>query len=59
MKPIVLRRLGEFYEERGDSERAVGHYANFVELWENADPDLQPVVEDVRARIARLVGERR
>lgn len=28
------------------------------DLWENADPDLQPIVEDVRERIARLVGER-
>ncbi|MEE8117831.1 MAG: hypothetical protein V3T28_12050, partial [Gemmatimonadales bacterium] len=58
-RPVVLRRLGELYEERGDSERAVEHYANFVELWENADADLQPIVADVRARIARLVGERR
>ncbi len=56
-KPVILRRLGEFYEERGDSERAVEHYANFVELWENADPDLQPIVQDIRERIARLVGE--
>ncbi|MCH7716890.1 MAG: protein kinase [Gemmatimonadetes bacterium] len=58
-RPVVLRRLGELYEERGDRERAVEHYADFVELWENADPQLQPIVEDVRERIARLVGERR
>ena len=56
---IILRRLGELYEERGDSERAVEHYADFVELWENEDPDLQPIVEDAGERIARLVGERR
>ena len=59
LRPVVLRRLGKLYEERGDSERAVEHYANFVGLWENADPQLQPIVEDVRERIARLVGERR
>jgi len=58
-KPTVLRRLGELYEERGDPEGAVEYYADLVELWENADPELQPLVEDVRERIARLVGEPR
>jgi tetratricopeptide (TPR) repeat protein len=51
-------RLGELYEERGDRENAVGYYNQLVELWENADPVLQAVVEDVRGRIARLIGER-
>ncbi len=58
-KPVILRRLGELYEERGDTQRAVEHYSNFVELWKNADSDLQPIVEDVRERIAQLAGERR
>jgi tetratricopeptide (TPR) repeat protein/tRNA A-37 threonylcarbamoyl transferase component Bud32 len=53
----VHRRLGELYEERGDREKAVEYYAKFVELWKDADPELQPLVEDVRRRIARLVGE--
>ena len=55
----VHRRLGELYEERGDREKAVEYYSKFVELWRDADPEVQPVVEDVRARIARLVGEPR
>ncbi len=55
----VHRRLGQLYEERGDREKAVEHYARFVELWKDADPELQPLVEDVRRRIARLVGEPR
>jgi tetratricopeptide (TPR) repeat protein len=55
----VHRRLGELYEERGDREKAVEYYDKFVELWREADPELQPVVEDVRARIARLVEEPR
>jgi tetratricopeptide (TPR) repeat protein len=55
----VHRRLGELYEERGDREKAVEYYARFVELWREADPDLQPLVEDVRRRIERLVGEPR
>ena len=26
----------------------------FVELWKNADPELQPAVKEVRARLAKL-----
>ncbi len=55
----TLKRVGEMYEERGDSDKAVEYYNRFVELWDNADAELQPQVVDVRGRIARLVGERR
>jgi tetratricopeptide (TPR) repeat protein len=58
-RPTALRRLGEIYEARGDRVRALEHYNAFVELWKEADPALQRVVSDVRARIARLVGEGR
>jgi len=54
----ILRRSGEMHEARGEDEEAVEYYNRFVELWENADPLLQTQVSDVRARIARLVGER-
>ena len=52
-------RLGELLQEVGDTERAVRYYGDFVDLWEGADAELQPRVDDVRGRIARLVGERR
>jgi tetratricopeptide (TPR) repeat protein/tRNA A-37 threonylcarbamoyl transferase component Bud32/TolB-like protein len=55
--PLVYRRLGELYEQRGDRDNAVRYYNDFIELWKDADPVLQPQVEDVRQRIARLVGE--
>ncbi len=51
------KRLGELYEAEGNREKAVRYYNEFVELWNDADPDLQPVVQEVRERIARLVGE--
>ncbi|MEE8116739.1 MAG: tetratricopeptide repeat protein, partial [Gemmatimonadales bacterium] len=54
----TYKRLGELYEERGESERAVEYYDRFVELWKDADEELQPLVRDVRGRIAKLVGER-
>jgi tetratricopeptide (TPR) repeat protein len=53
----TYKRLGELYEEREDREQAVDYYNRFVELWQDSDPELQPVVEEVRGRIARLVGE--
>ena len=57
-RALMLRRLGELYEERGENDRAAEYYADFVALWEDGDPLFQAQVEDVRIRIARLVGER-
>jgi tetratricopeptide (TPR) repeat protein len=48
------KRLGELYEARGDNVRALSHYTSFVNLWQRADPDLQPKVAEVRARVDRL-----
>jgi tetratricopeptide (TPR) repeat protein len=58
--PILARayqRLGELHESRGDRDKAVEWYGKLVDLWAGADPDLQPVVRDVQARIQRLVAE--
>ena len=52
--PRAYRRLGELYEAKGDAKRAIQRYSDFVALWKNADPALQPLVKDVRERIARL-----
>ena len=48
---------GEIYEELGDTEKALFHYSQFVRLWRDADPEYQPVVEEVRGRMARLAAE--
>jgi hypothetical protein len=48
------KRLGELYEARGDMKRAAEHYRTFVELWKRADPELQPKVADVAARLERV-----
>jgi eukaryotic-like serine/threonine-protein kinase len=48
------KRLGELYEAKGNREKALSHYAGFVELWKNADPELQPLVKQVRDRMAKL-----
>jgi tetratricopeptide (TPR) repeat protein/tRNA A-37 threonylcarbamoyl transferase component Bud32 len=52
-----LKRLGELYEAKGDRQKAAEYYGRFVELWKNADPELQPGVREIRGRIARLAQE--
>ncbi|HEV2751294.1 MAG TPA: tetratricopeptide repeat protein, partial [Gemmatimonadales bacterium] len=53
----TYRRMGELYEERGQLAKARDYYGRFVDLWKNADPELQPLVRDVRQRLARLTAE--
>ena len=50
----AYKRLGELYEAKGEAKRAIERYNDFVTLWKDADPKLQPAVEDVKARIAKL-----
>jgi hypothetical protein len=53
----VYKRLGELYENKGDSARAAANYRQFIAFWKDADPDLQPVVADARRRLTRIAGE--
>lgn len=50
----IYERLGGLYELRGDTAKAALYYGRFVELWEDADPDLQPRVEVARRALERL-----
>jgi len=50
--------LGRLYDEQGDLENAALHYAQFVDLWEDADAELQPRVVAARARLEDIVRER-
>ena len=52
--PGVHKRLGELYDARGDRAQALRHYRSFIELWKDADPALQPKVQDARRRVADL-----
>jgi hypothetical protein len=56
--PHSLERLGQLYDEAGDAENAALYYARFVELWEEADPVLQPRVNAARERLEQIVAER-
>jgi tRNA A-37 threonylcarbamoyl transferase component Bud32/tetratricopeptide (TPR) repeat protein len=58
LDPILLagmhERLAELYEARGDRARAAPHYARFIAMWKDADPELQPRVTQARRRLAQL-----
>jgi tetratricopeptide (TPR) repeat protein len=56
-QPSTLRRLGEIYESRGDRQKALQYYGQFVALWKNADTDLQPQVKQAKEAMAKLAGE--
>jgi eukaryotic-like serine/threonine-protein kinase len=50
----AARRTGELYEAKNDRVRAAHYYQMFVDLWKNADPELQPQVAEIRKRLARF-----
>ena len=54
----AYRRVGELHEDAGHTKEAVQRYSDFVALWKNADPSLQPAVKAARERIARLQAKR-
>jgi DNA-binding SARP family transcriptional activator/Flp pilus assembly protein TadD len=56
LAPSHLRQA-EIYDRRGQRDLAVDHYRRFIELWREADPELQPVVARARKRLGELEGE--
>jgi tetratricopeptide (TPR) repeat protein len=57
-RPLLFERLAQLYDELGDLENAALYYARFVELWADADAELQPRVETARARLEEIIRER-
>jgi len=56
--PLSYYRLGELYEQQGQPVLARDRYASFVDLWQDADPVLQPAVAEAKRRMQRLAGEK-
>jgi tetratricopeptide (TPR) repeat protein len=57
LAPAQLR-LGEIAERQGRADEAADRYTRVLELWRDADPALQPLVREARARLAKLRGEK-
>ena len=53
------KRMGEIWESKGDTRKALENYGKFVDLWKDADASLQPRVVEVRKRIAELSARER
>jgi hypothetical protein len=56
--PATLLLEAESYERMGASERAIDKYSRFVDLWKDSEPELQPMVDESRARLEALLDER-
>jgi DNA-binding SARP family transcriptional activator/TolB-like protein len=54
--PSHLRRA-EIHDSAGDPLQAAYHYGRFVELWADADAELQPLVGRARERLRELTGK--
>jgi tetratricopeptide (TPR) repeat protein len=54
-RPHVRLRLGEAYENNGDTTAAIESYRGFLAMWQEGDPALPPAVEATEA-LARLGG---
>lgn len=48
------QRQAELQEARGNRDEAVHHYARFIALWKDSDPELRPVVVEAKEHLARL-----
>jgi DNA-binding SARP family transcriptional activator/TolB-like protein len=47
-------RQAEIHERAGLRSEAAEHYERFIAMWEEADPELQPMLEEARRRLAAL-----
>jgi tetratricopeptide (TPR) repeat protein len=52
--PKIRERLGQLYEQSGNTQKAAENYGVFVALWKSADPELQPRVNAARAKLRRM-----
>jgi hypothetical protein len=49
-RPLAYRRLGEIAEVEGDLEMAAVWYDRLLNLWQDCDPELIPLREEIRGR---------
>jgi len=52
--PWALERSGELHAAAGHVRKVLDRYESLITLWNNADPEMQPTVRDLRARVVSL-----
>ena len=58
LQPVAHERLGRLYLVLGDTTAALTHLARFVELWREADPELQPRVQEAQGTLQAILSQR-
>jgi hypothetical protein len=48
---------GRAFEAAGERDSAMADYGFVVDLWQRADPELQPYVSEAKSALARLTAE--
>jgi tetratricopeptide (TPR) repeat protein len=48
---FAMERLGALYQKQQDGAKAAALYDSLLQLWRRADPELEPLVADVRRRL--------
>jgi DNA-binding SARP family transcriptional activator/TolB-like protein len=57
--PLAARDRARLYEKVGELDRAQEAYTFFIDNWQDADPELQPKLEEARAALRQLTSLRR
>ncbi len=55
--PWAWYLLGQAYEQEREPALARDAYEVFVAAWADADPELQPFVDDARGRLVALIED--
>jgi hypothetical protein len=53
LAPFHLERA-KILDRLGRGREAAQHYTRFIDLWSKADPELRPMVDEARRRLAQL-----
>jgi eukaryotic-like serine/threonine-protein kinase len=55
---LAYERMAQIHEDRGERSEAAVYYSRFIDLWRDADMELQPRVQSAQRALARLTDER-
>jgi len=55
---VAALERGRVHEQMGDREQAITAFSYVVDTWRNADPELQPIVDEAREALMRLTKEK-
>ncbi len=59
LRPLFALEGGRVHDRLGNRDTAIASYSFVVDAWRNPDPELQALVDEARAALARLTGEPR